>query len=63
MHEQFLIISRHGLVVAGDVGGSLGLFIGASLLTVIEIMELLMMQTPLLTYCVKSKLFHRNGKI
>ena len=32
---------------SGDIGGSMGLFIGASMLTIVEIIDLVLSQTPI----------------
>lgn len=35
------------ILPTGDIGGSLGLFIGASMLTIVEIVDLVLLQLPL----------------
>ena len=43
------------ICVSGDIGGSLGLFIGASMLTILEIIDLALIQLPIFKHKPKRK--------
>jgi hypothetical protein len=34
-------------LISGDIGGAMGLFIGASMLTIVEIIDLFLIQLPI----------------
>lgn len=49
------IIREYFLSIAGDIGGSLGLFIGASMLTILEIVDLALIQLPIFKHSQKRQ--------
>ena len=62
MQAIYNIIFRYNIIhlivlffLSGDIGGSMGLFIGASMLTVIEIIDLFLTQAPLFALGCRRK--------
>ena len=48
---QWNIYNHSSLYLAGDLGGNLGLFLGGSLLTVIELVDIIVMHFLYMAFC------------